>query len=75
MPCCNISIALLEFERSVDLPLEVKEERLNLERPSGLVLDPERSLTLEPGGGGKFKGGGGSLRPMAVIALAGLAYS
>lgn len=81
MPCCNASIAFPEFDRSVDFPLEVKAERLNRERPSGLDLEPDRSLLLEPGGGGKLNGGGGSLRflpdigEMTVIAVAGLAYS
>jgi hypothetical protein len=64
------------FDRSVDFPLDVKDERVNLD------LDPERSREEEPapGGGGKL-GGAGSLRfrfekgDMTVMALAGLAYS
>lgn len=69
------------LDLSEDFPLEVNADRLNRDRaPSGLVLEEERSLFNE-GGGGKLSGAGGSLRfrpvmgDITVIALKGLAYS
>jgi hypothetical protein len=79
--CCRESLAFVAFDRSDDFPLEVKADKLNLDRPSGLVLDVDLSLLLVDGGGGKFIGAGGSLRvlplngDMTVTALAGLANS
>jgi hypothetical protein len=79
--CCNESIAFGVPDRSDDFPLEVNAERVNLDRPSGLVLDVDRSLLVVDGGGGKFIETGGSLRllplkgDITVTALAGLAYS
>jgi len=71
--CCKVSIAFAVLDLSVDFPLEVKEDKVNLD------LDIERSRLADAAPGGGAKVGGGSLRfrcengEMTVMALAGLA--